>query len=126
MLKQLGAAMAAFYSATAEMGVANQVTTFTQSEFGRTLQPSGSGSDHGWGNHHLVLGGAVLGGAVQGGDLYGTFPTLALGGADDANDRGADPDHCAGSVRRNPGSMVWGQSGGAAADFPQSGQFPDC
>jgi uncharacterized protein (DUF1501 family) len=56
---------------------------FTESDFGRTLDPNGSGSDHGWGSHHLVLGGAV-----KGGDLYGTFPFPALAGADDANSRG--------------------------------------
>lgn len=73
LLQQFSQALAAFYTATEEMGVANQVTTFTTSEFGRTLQPSGSGSDHGWGAHHFVLGGGVRGGA-----MYGSFPSMSL------------------------------------------------
>lgn len=73
LLQQVSQALGAFYAATQELGVENQVTTFTTSEFGRTLQPSGSGSDHGWGSHHFVLGGAVKGGAV-----YGNFPTMTI------------------------------------------------
>jgi uncharacterized protein (DUF1501 family) len=83
LLRNVSEAMRAFYDATVEMGVSAQVTQFTETDFGRTLESNGSGSDHGWGGHQLVLGGGV-----RGGDLHGRFPTLALAGPDDANARG--------------------------------------
>ena len=71
ILGNLSAAMTAFYNATVEMGVASQVTSFTASDFGRTLVSNGDGSDHGWGSHHFVVGGAVNGKA-----FYGTPPPV--------------------------------------------------
>src|SRR5271163_3889986 len=81
---QLSPAMAAFYAATQELGVTNNVTTFTLSEFSRTFQPgSNGGTDHAWGSHQMIMGGAVKGNA-----LYGQFPTLTLGGPDDTGSNG--------------------------------------
>jgi uncharacterized protein (DUF1501 family) len=75
---QINGAMKAFYDATVELGVVNQVTTFTSSDFGRSYVPNASGTDHGWGNHQLIMGGAV-----QGGDIYGQMPSLTVGANDD-------------------------------------------
>jgi len=94
LLTQVSQGIKAFYDATVELGMANQVATFTLSDFGRTLQPAGSGgvvgSDHAWGNHHIVVSGAV-----QSADFYGidgpggtVFPVPQLGGPSDADTRG--------------------------------------
>jgi uncharacterized protein (DUF1501 family) len=77
-LTKLGDALKSFYKATEELGVSNNVTTFTASDFGRTLASNGDGSDHGWGSHHFVLGGAV-----KGQQFYGTAPQISVNGPDD-------------------------------------------
>lgn len=82
-LGQVSDALGAFDSAMLDISLDRNVTVFTESDFSRTNQPNTSvGSDHAWGGHHMILGGAVRGG------VYGTFPTLALSGADDVTGRG--------------------------------------
>jgi uncharacterized protein (DUF1501 family) len=83
LLAQTSGALAAFHAATVEMGVANEVTLFTSSDFGRTYRSNGLGTDHGWGSCQFVLGGAV-----KGGDFVGRWPTLALAGPDDSGSLG--------------------------------------
>ena len=73
LLQQVDEAMTAFYQATVELGVASQVTAFTASDFGRTLASNGDGSDHGWGSHHLMVGGAV-----KGATFYGSAPPISI------------------------------------------------
>ena len=78
LLADVGDSIKAFYDALVEIGDADKVTTFTQSDFGRTLTSNGDGTDHAWGGIQLVVGDAVLGQ-----DLYGVYPDLALGSDDD-------------------------------------------
>ncbi len=84
LFAQLDAGLRSFNDALVELSLLNEVTTFTLSEFGRTLRPaSGAGSDHGWGSHQIVMGGAV-----RGGDIYGRLPQFALATGDDASSNG--------------------------------------
>jgi uncharacterized protein (DUF1501 family) len=84
LLAELDAGLSAFHAAMADIGAGSSVTSFTLSDFSRTLLPNtGGGTDHAWGSHHLVVGDAV-----HGGQLFGTMPTLALGGPDDEGGEG--------------------------------------
>jgi uncharacterized protein (DUF1501 family) len=78
LLTKVSEALSAFYNATVELGVSQQVTAFTASDFGRTLSGNNDGSDHGWGSSHFVVGGAV-----KGQRIYGTPPAIASNGPDD-------------------------------------------
>jgi uncharacterized protein (DUF1501 family) len=78
LLTELSQCMNAFYRASQELNIADRVTLFTASDFGRTFESNGTGADHAWGSHAMILGGSV-----KGGDIYGTYPTLVLQGPDD-------------------------------------------
>jgi uncharacterized protein (DUF1501 family) len=82
LLLELDQALSAFYQATVELGVADKVTTFTASDFGRTLTSNGDGSDHGWGSHHFVVGGAV-----KGRRFYGEAPPVSASDTDSPLDQ---------------------------------------
>ncbi|MGZ3444087.1 MAG: DUF1501 domain-containing protein [Myxococcaceae bacterium] len=121
LLADVSASLAAFHAATVQLGITAKVTTFTLSDFARTLQPaSGGGSDHAWGNHQLVVGGAV-----RGRQTYGTFPNLALGGPDDFSTEGrwiptTSTDQYAATLARWFGVAP----GDLASVLPNLGRFP--
>ncbi len=118
LLRELSSAMGAFYLATEEIGMVNNVTAFTQSDFGRTFQPNGTGTDHAWGNQQFVLGGAVRGG------IYGRQPVLALGGPDDSGNRGAwIPTISTSQFGATLGKWFGATPGELAATFPTLANF---
>ena len=115
---EIDAAVAGFYAALQGMGLQDQVTLFTASDFGRTLVSNGQGSDHGWGNHHLVVGGAV-----NGGQVLGRFPSHVIGGADDIGGGNWVPSMALDQFGADLGR--WFGAGDSALDeiFPRRAQF---
>jgi uncharacterized protein (DUF1501 family) len=84
LFAELDSALVEFYRAVKDLGMAERLTVYTDTEFNRTLVPNNTGgAGHSWGGHHLVLGGSVLGGQI-----YGGFPSLEVAGADDASGNG--------------------------------------
>jgi uncharacterized protein (DUF1501 family) len=82
LLRYVSEAMTAFHDATVKLNVDNQVTSFTASDFGRTLSSNGDGSDHGWGSHHFIVGSAV-----KGKTFYGVAPPISVGSTTAADDQ---------------------------------------
>jgi uncharacterized protein (DUF1501 family) len=97
---------------------ANRVTSFTCSDFGRTFPANGLGSDHGWGNHHLIMGGAV-----NGQRTYGTFPTLAVGGPDDTSTGRWIPTTACDQYFATLASWFGVDAGNLSTVFPNIGRF---
>ena len=78
LMTELSQSLSAFYDALVELGLSDKVTTFTASDFGRTLTSNGDGTDHGWGGHQIVMGDHI-----DGGKIFGTMPELVIGSNDD-------------------------------------------
>jgi len=117
---QISDALAAFYEATRELGLENDVTTFTASDFGRTLVINGDGTDHGWGAHHFVVGGAVNGGAI-----YGDMPEYDLEHEQDAGNGRLIPSASIEQYAAALGSWFGLSPSELNTALPNLGSFPD-
>lgn len=108
-----------FMAALREQGLQDAVTTFTASDFGRTLTSNGSGSDHGWGNHHFVAGGAV-----RGRDIYGQFPITALGTPEDVGSGRMLPTTSVTAYAATMARWMGVSNSDLAVALPNIGEFP--
>jgi uncharacterized protein (DUF1501 family) len=118
LLAELSQCMFAFQRAMDQLSLSNEVTTFTGSDFGRTFPCNGQGSDHGWGSHHLIMGGAV-----NGRKTYGKFPTLAVNGPDDTSTGRWIPTTACDQYFATLASWFGVDAGNLATVFPNIGRF---
>jgi len=118
LLAELSQGMFAFQRAMEQLGLSSNVTTFTASDFGRTLSSNDSGSDHGWGSHHLIMGGAV-----NGQRTYGRFPTLAINGPDDTDSGRWIPSTAIDQYFATLATWFGVDSGNLGGVFPNLGRF---
>jgi uncharacterized protein (DUF1501 family) len=118
LLAQLDFAMDAFYQATVEMGIADKVTLFTASDFGRTTSSNGDGSDHGWGGHHFILGGGV-----RGGRHYGVAPEISTTGQNQVGQGRLLPTTSVDQYGATLSSWLGASSGEMSTLFPNIGNF---
>jgi uncharacterized protein (DUF1501 family) len=110
--------LAAFQAAMVELGTETMVTAYTASDFGRTLTSNGDGSDHGWGGVHMVLGGGVVGQ-----DVYGRYPSLAVGGPDDIDGGRLLPTTSVDEYSATLAKWLGVQAGDMATVFPNLSRF---
>ena len=125
LLAELSQGLNAFQAAMDQIGTMNsdpsfsqRVTAFTASDFGRTFPSNGLGSDHGWGSHHLIAGGAV-----KGQQTYGKFPTLTINGPDDTSTGRWIPTTATDQYFATLASWFGVDSGNLTTIFPNIGRF---
>ncbi len=118
LLAELSQSILAFQRAMEQLGLSKNVTAFTASDFGRTFPSNGQGSDHGWGSHHLIVGGAV-----KGQQTYGKFPTLAVNGPDDTSTGRWIPTTAIDQYFATLATWFGVDSGNLATVFPNVGRF---
>jgi uncharacterized protein (DUF1501 family) len=117
-MAELSQSMNAFQRGMEQLGLGDSVTSFTASDFGRTFPSNGAGSDHGWGSHHLILGGAV-----NGQRTYGNFPALTINGPDDTSTGRWIPTTAIDQYFATLASWFGVDSGNISTVFPNLGRF---
>jgi uncharacterized protein (DUF1501 family) len=118
LLAELSQSMYAFQRAMEQLGLSKNVTSFTASDFGRTFPSNGQGSDHGWGSHHLILGGAV-----NGQRTYGQFPALTINGPNDTSTGRWIPTTAIDQYFATLATWFGVDSGNLSTVFPNIGRF---